>query len=96
MVRLTGLITVPIEFKRVVHSQRTGEALLPPSIYHNNGNLNVFVDRKWFRPNFGPAYCLLLERQMYRQKGLQGQFRKPAEPSWTFFHRPWATGRNSN
>jgi len=62
----------------VVHHQRTREALLPPSIYHNNGNRNVFVDRKRFRLNFGPAYCLLLERQMYRQKGLQGQLRKPA------------------
>jgi len=52
---------------------------LPPSIYHNNGNLNVFADRKRFRLNFGPAYCLLLEKQMHRQKVLKGQFRRPAE-----------------
>lgn len=79
MVLLSGLIAGSVEFERMVHHQRTRETPLPPSIYHNNGNLNVFVDRKRFRLNFGPAYCLLLERQMRRQKGLRGQFRRPVE-----------------
>jgi hypothetical protein len=54
-------------------------AFLPASIFHNNGNLRVFVDRKQRHLNLGPAYCRLLERQMYRDKGLKGQLRKPVD-----------------
>jgi len=79
MVLLTGPTAVSVEPRRAVHHQKTREATLPPNIYHNNGNLNVFVDRKRFRMNFGPAYCLLLEKQMFRKKVLKKQFRRPVE-----------------
>jgi len=52
---------------------------LPPRIFHNNGKLVVFVDRKRYQLNLGPAICLLLEKQLRRQKGLKGQLQKPAD-----------------
>ena len=52
---------------------------MPPSIFHNNGKRVVFVDRKRFQLNLGPAFCLLLERQMRQKKGLKGQLQKPAD-----------------
>lgn len=39
----------------------------------------VFVDRKRYRLNLGPLFCQLLERQLYKQKGLKGQLQKPAD-----------------
>ena len=37
------------------------------------------MDRKRFQLNLGPAFCLLLERQLYKEKGLKGQLQKPAD-----------------
>jgi hypothetical protein len=37
------------------------------------------LDRKQKQLNLGPAYCLLLERQMYRDKSLKGQLQRPAD-----------------
>lgn len=52
---------------------------MPTSIFHNNGKLRVFVDRKRFQLNFGPANCLLLESLLRQQSGLKGKLRKPAD-----------------
>ena len=51
---------------------------LPANIFHNNGKVRVFVDRKRFRLNLGPVYCLLLEKQMRQKNSLKGRLRKPA------------------
>ena len=37
------------------------------------------MDRKRFRLNLGPAFCLLLERQLYKDKSLKGQLQRPAD-----------------
>jgi len=52
---------------------------LPPSIFHNNGKLVVFKDRERFQLNLGPAFFLLLERQLYKDKSLKGQLRRPVD-----------------
>lgn len=52
---------------------------MPPRIYHNNGNLNVFVDRKRWHLNKGPAFCRLLEKQLFKDGSLKGKLQKPAD-----------------
>jgi len=37
------------------------------------------VDRKRYLLNLGPAFCLQLERQLYKDKSLQGQLQRPAD-----------------
>ena len=37
------------------------------------------MDRKRFRLNLGPAFFLLLERQLYKDKSLEGQFQRPVD-----------------
>lgn len=37
------------------------------------------MDRNRLRLNFGPAYGLLLERQMFREKGLKGRLQSPID-----------------
>ena len=50
-----------------------------PNIFHNNGNLRFFTDRKRFKINFGSVYCRLLESQLRNQPNLKNRFRKPSE-----------------
>lgn len=52
---------------------------LAPCIFHNNGNRRFFVERGRLRPNLGPVFCRLLERQLFESKGLKGQLRRPAD-----------------
>ncbi|MGD2128471.1 MAG: hypothetical protein PVJ17_04165 [Lysobacterales bacterium] len=52
---------------------------LATRIFHNNGNLRLFVDRRRLQLNKGPVFCRLLEKQLYDRQGPGGQLRRPVD-----------------